>query len=101
MPNQDQVLSAVRTFLAIIGTVMINHGWVNDATWSLVVGFIVAIVPLVWGIAVQSTSSKVGSVSSMAGATIVVDKNHPGVSSVLVAAAADTSQPNVVFKKAA
>lgn len=93
--NQDQVLSILRGVLISLGGFVVAHGWASDATWSVVVGCVLAVIPVLWGAYVQSTSSKIASVATMPGATVVVDKNHPSVSTELVAAANDPRQPNV------
>lgn len=46
--NAQQIQSIIRAILLSSGTIIVGKGITDEATWSIVVGFVVGIVPLIW-----------------------------------------------------
>jgi heme A synthase len=47
--KKQAVLSAIRTLLAVAGTWIVSKGWADDAMVQQVLGAIMVLAPLVWG----------------------------------------------------
>lgn len=90
--NQSQFLSWLTTTLGLVGSALVTKGVIDAQTWTLISGIVLAIVPLAWGYFVHTDTSKITAVTDL-GARIVVPDNSKN--SALVAAANDTSMPNV------
>lgn len=48
--NKQAILSGIRSILAIIGGVVTAHGYASDETAKEIIGAIMAVVPIIWGI---------------------------------------------------
>ena len=69
-PNQDQVMTLVRSALVIIGTVLVMLGKTSDGNWQIISGSIMAIVPIVWGLFDRTQASTVAKVAAMKGTEV-------------------------------
>ena len=65
MPNQEQVLSAVRWFFATIGPLLVTHGYVGESMLSLISGALISLVPLIWGFITHTQANDVAKVNAM------------------------------------
>jgi hypothetical protein len=54
MPNQDQLLSALRWVLTALGSFLTTNGTVSASTWQQVSGIILTLAPLVWSLFVHT-----------------------------------------------
>lgn len=101
MPNQDQVLSLVRSILAIVGTMLATKGVVSSSDWTTYSGAILVFVPIVWSMFAHTDSAKLKAVEAMPDVKNIVVVNGKletptPAASAAVAAAADPSRPKVV-----
>lgn len=64
-PNQDQILSLVRSIAAVLGGYAIGRGWINSEQLTLIGGIFASLVPLIWGMMVHTDSAKVAAVVAM------------------------------------
>lgn len=56
--TQQAVLSAVRSLLIVAGGSLATHGYIADGAVNEVVGAVMVILPLIWGIVNKYTSEK-------------------------------------------
>lgn len=56
--EKAQVTSAIRTLLAVLSGGLITKGVIDEATATAVIGFITAVLPLVWGIVEKKVSER-------------------------------------------
>lgn len=49
--DKQAALSALRTLLTVIGASLAAHGVINETTFNEVIGALMVLVPLIWGIA--------------------------------------------------
>jgi len=49
--TKQALLSAIRSILAAIGGVLVAKGYTDDQTLQTVIGAVMTIIPIVWGIA--------------------------------------------------
>jgi hypothetical protein len=63
--NQDQILGAVRSILAVVGGWAVGHGYVSGDQLTLISGAVAAIVPLVWSFLAHSKNAQVATVQAM------------------------------------
>ena len=64
-PNQEQVLSLIRTLLKVGGTVLAAYGYGNDATWEAI-GAVILLTPVIWDMVVHTHASAVATVGRLA-----------------------------------
>ncbi len=62
MVNQDQILSMIRSILAVVGGWAVSKGYATDDQLVLAGGILTALVPLVWGMAVHTKNAKAAAV---------------------------------------
>jgi len=93
IPNQEQVLSALRTLLAYGAGVAVAHGWLTENTATQLVGAGVVLVPLIWGMVAQMNANKVKAAAAVPGVAAV--KLAPTADPSLTAVANDPAQPKV------
>lgn len=96
-PNQEQLMSLLRTALQMIGTYVVARGILGaDGAnlWQLISGLILMVAPTVWAMFAHTDTALIKSVTAM-----------PDVKQIVVAAdatdgaakaAADPNQPKVV-----
>lgn len=48
--TKQSLLSAVRSILIVVGTLLVTKGMVDDATVQAVIGATMTILPILWGI---------------------------------------------------
>jgi hypothetical protein len=94
MPNQDQVLGAVRTLLAYICGYAMAQGWINNDQTTLITGVVASLAPLAWSIYVHSDSKKLAAVAALPDVKRIVTVINP-VNNAVRQAASDTAQPKV------
>lgn len=97
MPNQEQLLSLLRTALQMIGTYLLARGTLGaDGAnlWQLISGLIMMIAPTIWSMFAHTDSAMIKNVTAMPDVKQVVVA--PGASDGAGAAAADPDQPKVV-----
>ena len=66
-PNLDQILSLVRSIIAVFGGYAIGRGWINEEQLTLFAGIAASLVPLIWGMAVHTDTAKLASVAALPG----------------------------------
>lgn len=93
MPNQEQLFSALRTLLAYGAGIAVAHGFITETQATQLIGIVVLLAPLVWGMLAQTNFAKVVAAAQVPGVAKVVVKRD--ASPALMAAAADQSQPKV------
>lgn len=101
--NSDQMLSALRTLIAVLSGVAIGHGWLTadqaatlGANVLAIVGALATLVPLLWGLKSHSDASKIAAVAAMPEVAKIVPSATAARDSAVVQAAFDPSQPKVV-----
>src|SRR4029077_2909500 len=92
IPNQEQVFSALRTLLAYAAGIAVAHGWITENTSTQLVGVIVVLAPLVWGMVAQTAANKVKAAGTVQGAKVMVDST---ADASVKAVALDPAVPNV------
>jgi len=65
MPNQGQIWSALRTLLSVGFGMLIGRGLINEETATALVGAIMTLAPLAWGMWNQTQASKIAAVASL------------------------------------
>jgi len=70
--NQDQLISLLRQILLTFGGVLVGKGYVDDATMTMIVGGVVAIVTGLWGVYARREQGLIASAAA-----------QPGVSRIL------------------
>ena len=93
IPNQEQVLNALRTMLAFFAGLAVSHGWLTETTATQLVGASVVLVPLIWGMISTTAANKVKAAAAVPDVAKVVIK--PVADSSVAAVATDPSQPKV------
>lgn len=93
MPNQEQLYSALRTLLAYGAGIAVAHGFITETQATQLIGIVVLLAPLVWGMLAQTNFAKVVAAAQVPGVAKVVVKQDASPS--LMAAATDQSQPKV------
>jgi hypothetical protein len=93
MPNQEQLFSALRTLLAYGAGIAVAHGFITETQATQLIGVVVLLAPLIWGMLAQTNFAKVLAASHVPGVARVVIKQDASPS--LVTAAADQSQTNI------
>ncbi len=73
MINQDQILSLLRSLLAIAGGWLVSKGLLNDSQFATLSGAIMAVAPTIWGILTHTET-----------ATVKAAERAPGVVKVVV-----------------
>lgn len=48
--TKQALMSALRSLLIALGSVLVARGFLNDTTWNQIVGALMTIIPVVWGI---------------------------------------------------
>lgn len=96
MPNLDQIMSLVRAVLAIAGTILTTHGTVNETMWQQIAGAVIILVPIVWGMFVQSDTAKLKAAAQVDGVEKIVVSPLAHPDTAAGALAADTANPKVV-----
>ncbi len=62
MVNQDQILSMIRSILAVVGGWAVGRGYATDDQIVLIGGLLSSLVPLAWGMAVHTKNAKAAAV---------------------------------------
>ena len=75
MPNQEQVMSAIRWILTTIGPILIGHGYTSDSTLTAIGGAVLSLVPLIWSMIDKTQTSLISKVAAMPEVTKVVTIN--------------------------
>ena len=96
-PNQDQVLSAVRTFIALACGLGIANGYITSDTATLITAFGLALVPLLWGVLVHTNNNKIAAAEALPNVQAIVVPVTASRDSAASKAASDSSRPKVVF----
>lgn len=65
-PNQDQVLSWVRTTIAGVAGFAIGHGYGSAELWSMISGIAMLVVPYLWGAYMHTSAAKLEAIAGMA-----------------------------------
>ncbi len=82
MINQDQLLSTLRSILAIVGGWAVGRGYITNDQLVLAGGALASLVPLVWGIAVHTHKATVAAAQAVPSAQVLVSDptlQSPGV----------------------
>lgn len=96
-PNQEQLMSLLRTALQMIGTYVVARGVLGaDGAnlWQLISGLILMVAPTVWSMFAHTDSAMIKNVTAMPDVKQIVVA--PNASDGAGAAAADPNQPKVV-----
>jgi hypothetical protein len=64
-PNQQQVMSLLRSALSIVGTVMTLLGYGSDEQWVAISGVAVMIGPAIWGVFVHTQANAVATAAAI------------------------------------
>jgi len=70
--NKDQVISLLRQILLTLGGALVGKGYVDDATMTMIVGGIVAIVTGLWGLYTRREQGLIASAASQPGVRKIV-----------------------------
>jgi len=70
--NQDQLISLLRQILLTFGGVLVGKGYVDDATMTMIVGGVVAIVTGLWGLYARREQGLVASAAAQPGVTQIL-----------------------------
>ncbi len=62
MVNQDQILSMLRSVLAVVGGWAVGRGYATADQIVLIGGLLTSLVPLVWGMATHTKAAKAAAV---------------------------------------
>lgn len=65
MPNQAQVLSAVRWVIAFGGGIAVGKGWITNEQLAMIIAAAVAVVPLIWSLFVHTKSNTVATAAAI------------------------------------
>ena len=95
-PNNDQLLSLLRTLLQIVGSFIVSHGTfgINGAIWEQISGAIIIIAPTIWSMYAHTDRANIEKVSAMPDVKKIVVK--PNADDGVGAALADPAQTKVV-----
>ena len=63
--NQDQILSIARAVLQVVGTGLVSKGLIGTADWSTIMGAVLMVVPVIWGMMAHTDAAKVAAVEAM------------------------------------
>jgi hypothetical protein len=98
-PNQEQLLSLLRTALQMIGTYLLARGTLGaDGAnlWQLISGLIMMIAPTVWSMFAHTESAQIKNVTAMDDVAKVIKADDAPADSAIAKLAADPAQPKVV-----
>lgn len=96
-PNQEQLLSLLRTLLQVVGTFVISRSLLGDSSgqwWQLISGAILLAAPTIWSMYAHTDGAMIKNVTAMTDVKQVVVA--AGAKDGAGAAAADPNQPKVV-----
>jgi len=101
MPNQDQLLSVLRTLIGFGSGIAVGKGLVTvdqatmigDATLTTI-GGAATLVPLIWGLFAHTTSAKIAAVTALPDVKKIVTVSVP-INPAVAAAASDATQTKV------
>ena len=97
-PNQEQVMSLLRTALQMIGTYLVARGVLGadgSNLWQLVSGLVMMIAPTVWSMFAHSEKAQIENVAEIKGVERIVKADNAPPDSAVAKLAADPSQPKV------
>ena len=94
--NSDQLMSVVRDALQIVGTFLATYGVLTSEQWQPMMGAIIMVAPVVWGIIVHSKTNTVKAAARLPEVSKVeVYPTHEGIE--LRKAAGSTPDARVVI----
>lgn len=70
--TKASLLSAFRSILAVVGGILVSHGFINDAQMNEVLGAIMVIIPIVWGVVDKLLTEKKAAARETAAANAAV-----------------------------
>lgn len=97
MINQDQLLSTLRSILAIVGGWAVGRGYITNDQLVLIGGALTALVPVVWGIAVHTTSATIKAGAAADGVEKIVLKTQTQADAVAPKDASGVPQPDNIL----
>lgn len=65
MPNQQQVLSAVRWLIAFVGGIAVGKGWITSEQLVMITAAAISLVPLIWSFFVHKQSNAVATAAKI------------------------------------
>ena len=93
-PSMDQVISWVRTTIALISGWAMGRGIGDANLWMMVGGVATALVPYVWGTFAHSDAAKIAAVADMPDVKKI--EVRPSATGALADAVTDPTRPKVV-----
>ena len=72
--NWEQVKNNVQILLGALSGFMVGKGWVDQSTATALIGVLMAVGPLIWGIIENTKAKMVAKVDSMDGVAGVLTK---------------------------
>jgi hypothetical protein len=95
-PNNEQLMSLLRTLLQIAGTAIVAHGTlgINGAMWEQISGAVIMIAPIVWSMFAHTDAASIAKVAAMPDVEKIVVQ--PKAADDVGAALADPTQTKVV-----
>lgn len=72
MPNQDQVLSALRWLLTVAGGYAAQRGYLDNEQVLSITGAVLALATVAWGLFAHSKQQKLASVAAMPNVATIV-----------------------------
>jgi hypothetical protein len=94
-PNNDQLMSWLRSTIAIVSGMAITAGYGNSETWATVGGVILLLVPFVWGTFVHTDAAKIAQVAALPDVAKIISVPSPNPESAVAIAVDDRNQPKV------
>jgi hypothetical protein len=118
-PNQDQVMSIVRSTIAVVSGWAISKGYGDSQLWLMIGGLAGVIVPYIWGVYAHTNAAKLAAIVSMPraeknatfnqisdGVKLASVEAMPAVKRIVVSSAAsngvadaanDTNRPKITY----
>lgn len=59
LPNQDQIQSLIRQVLLVGSTYVISKGWLDQSTVTMLLPYVVGLVPVLWGLIIHRKAATV------------------------------------------
>ncbi len=97
MINQEQLLSVLRSVLAVVGGWAVGRGYVTADQLTLVGGLLASLVPLVWGIVVHTPANTVKAAAATPGVTKIVMDSQASADAIAPKDAVGVPQPDKVL----
>ncbi len=97
MINQDQILSAARWAAQAMAVWLVNKGVISSDLIPLVVGVVLALVSLCWGLWAHTASSTVKAAAATEGVQKIVMDSQQAADKIAPKDASGTPQPDKVL----